>query len=192
MQLAKNTGRNKSPKNSPSGHHGTTYLGYILATTGKACIDNRKKKLVKQHMSSQYGKLRPTSGCDRFISLGHPSKFQRVSHLGFITTATLLNGSQPNFARCLAVSWTGTLCTFSADLAPQRGTPPFSAHICCGQMAGWIKMPLGREVGLGPSNIMLDGDPSPPPQKGGRTPNFRPMSIVAKWLDGSRWHLAWT
>jgi len=27
----------------------------------------------------------------------------------------------------------------------QRGTAPhFSAHICCGQMAGWIKMPLGR------------------------------------------------
>ena len=30
---------------------------------------------------------------------------------------------------------------------PRRGTPPqFSAHICCGQMAGWIKMPLGVEV----------------------------------------------
>jgi len=25
-------------------------------------------------------------------------------------------------------------------------------------------------------------------QKGGGAPNFRPMSIVAKWLDGSRWH----
>jgi len=37
---------------------------------------------------------------------------------------------------------------------PQRGrAPQFSAHICCGQMAGWIMMPLGGKVGLGPSNI---------------------------------------
>jgi len=28
-------------------------------------------------------------------------------------------------------------------------------------MAGWIKMPLGTEVDLGPSHIVLDGDPVP-------------------------------
>jgi len=33
-------------------------------------------------MSPQYGELRPTSGWDRFVSLGHPCKFQRVSDLG--------------------------------------------------------------------------------------------------------------
>jgi len=34
-------------------------------------------------------------------------------------------------------------------------------------MAGWIKMSLGVEVGLGQGNIVLDGDPAPPlPQKG--------------------------
>jgi len=37
-------------------------------------------------------------------SLGHPSKFQRVSRLGFVTAPTSLNGGQPNFARWLAVS----------------------------------------------------------------------------------------
>jgi len=31
-----------------------------------------------------------------------------------------------------------------------------------GQTAGWIKMPLGMKVGLGPGDIMLDGDPAPP------------------------------
>ena len=72
----------------------------------------------------------------------------------------------------------------------KRHSPQFPAHICCGQMAGWIKMPLGREVALGPSDIVLDGDPAPPPQKGTEPPNFWPMSIVAKLLDGSRWHLA--
>jgi len=41
--------------------------------------------------------------------LGHPSKFQPVSHFGFVTAATSLTGGKPNFARCLAVSWPGTL-----------------------------------------------------------------------------------
>jgi len=60
----------------------------------------------------------------------------------------------------------------------------FSAHICCDQIFGWIKMPLGKEVGLGPSDIVLDGNLAPPLQKRGITPNFRPMSVLAKRLDG--------
>jgi len=32
--------------------------------------------------------------------------------------------------------------------------------VYCGQTAGWIKMPLGAEVGLGPGHIVLDGDPA--------------------------------
>ena len=57
-------------------------------------------------------------------------------------------------------------------------------------MAVYIKMPLGMEVGLGPSDFVLDGDPAPPPPKRGRSlPNFWPMFIVAKRLDGSRWYL---
>jgi len=39
---------------------------------------------------------------------GHPSKFQRVSHLGFVTAATSRTAGQPNFAQCLAVSWAVT------------------------------------------------------------------------------------
>ena len=75
---------------------------------------------------------------------------------------------------------------------PQRGRAllQFSAHICCGQMAGWIKMPLGMEVGFGPGDFVLDGTRSPSP-KGGGAPNFQPISVVAKWLDGSRCHLVW-
>jgi len=77
-------------------------------------------------------------------------------------------------------------------------------------MAGWIKMPLGMEVGLGPGHIVLDGNPAfhpkkgtapapgdimldgdPAPRKRGTGPNFMPMSVVAKWLDGLRFHLVW-
>ena len=73
----------------------------------------------------------------------------------------------------------------------QRGTAPqFPAHICCGQMAERIKMPLGMEVGLGPGDFALDEDPAPLPKKGTEPPNFQNMFIVAKRLDGSRWHLA--
>jgi len=32
-------------------------------------------------------------------------------------------------------------------------------------MAGWIKMPVRREVGLSPSDIVLDGDPAPSPKR---------------------------
>ena len=39
-------------------------------------------------------------------------------------------------------------------------------------------MRLGVEVGLGQGDFVLDGEPAPP--KGGHTPNFRPMSTVAK------------
>ena len=60
------------------------------------------KKLLKQqylpHMSSQYGELRPTSGSDRFISLGHPRQFQRVSRFGSVTARHSSSVRQPNFA----------------------------------------------------------------------------------------------
>ena len=70
----------------------------------------------------------------------------------------------------------------------QKGSkaPKFSAHVYCGQTAGWIKMPLGMAVGFGPGHIVLDGDPAlPSPKRGTAPPNFRPMSIVPKRLDGS-------
>jgi len=35
---------------------------------------------------------------------------------------------------------------------PKGQNPQFSAHVCCSQTAGWIKLPLGREVDLGPGN----------------------------------------
>jgi len=46
---------------------------------------------------------------------------------------------------------------------PKRGlSPQFSAHVCCGQTAGWIKMTLGTEVSLSPGDIVLDGEPAFP------------------------------
>jgi len=65
-------------------------------------------------------------------------------------------------------------------------SPQFWVNVRFDQTAGWTKMSLGMEVGLGPGGIVFDGDPSAP-EKRAQTPfNFWPMSIVAKRLDGSR------
>jgi len=76
---------------------------------------------------------------------------------------------------------------------PKRGhSPQFSAHVSCGETAGWIKMPLGTEVNLGPGDIVLHGDSAPLPQKRGTAlHNFRPMSIVGKRLCASGYYLVW-
>jgi len=48
--------------------------------------------------------------------------------------------------------------------------PKLSAHVRCGQTAGWINIPLGMEVGLGPGDFVLDGEPAPPPKRRHSTP----------------------
>jgi len=59
--------------------------------------------------------------------------------------------------------------------------PQFSAHVCFGQTAGWIKMPLDNEVDLSPDNIVLDGAQLPDTRKWAQQPHiFWSMSIVAK------------
>jgi len=73
--------------------------------------------------------------------------------------------------------------------SPKRGHSPQFPRMSVVQTAGWIKVPLGVEVGLGPCHIVLDGDVAPPSKKGAQPPNFRPMFVVAKPLDGSRCHL---
>ena len=59
--------------------------------------------------------------------------------------------------------------------------------VYCGQTVGRIKVKLGMPVGPGPGHIVLDGDSLLP--KGAQPPIFRPMSVVAKRLDGLRCQL---
>ena len=68
---------------------------------------------------------------------------------------------------------------------PQRGTaPPIFAHVRCGQTAGCIKMRLGTEVGVGPGDIVLDGNPAPHPKKGAQPPIFGPCLLCPNgWMD---------
>ena len=49
-------------------------------------------------------------------------------------------------------------------------------------------MSLAVEVGLGPGDFVFHGDPAIPEKRAHHSPNFWPMSIVAKRLDGPRCH----
>jgi len=100
-----------------------TLSGYTFAI--EAYIDNRKKLVKHQYLpllSSQYDELQPINGWDRLSSFGHPSKFQRVWRLGFVTAPTSLNGGQPNFAGCLAVSWAGIGLLYTVSQKKQGTT----------------------------------------------------------------------
>ena len=79
-------------------------------------------------------------------------------------------------------------CVRWGPSSPQkRHSPPFLAHVFCGQMAGCI-----REVGLITVDMVLHGDPAHPQKRGHSSPpTFQPMSIVAKRLDESRYHWVW-
>ena len=52
----------------------------------------------------------------------------------------------------------------------------------CGQTVRRIKIPLGKEVGLGPGHIVLDGDPAPT----AAPPHFRPnCGALVKHAQGA-------
>jgi len=69
--------------------------------------------------------------------------------------------------------------------SPQKGTaahPIFGPCLSC-QTAGWMKMKLGVELGLGPGHIVSDGYPAPLP-KGAQPPIFGPCLLWPNgWMD---------
>jgi len=74
---------------------------------------------------------------------------------------------------------------------PKGHSPQFSSHICCSQMVRWITMPIGRKVGLDPSDIVLDGNPALLfPKQGQSTPIFGPFLICpnGRMDQGATWY----
>jgi len=56
-------------------------------------------------------------------------------------------------------------------------------------MAGWIKVPLGMEIGLTLDEFVLDGDPATLSKKGQSSPIFGPFLL---WPNGwMHQHATW-
>ena len=67
----------------------------------------------------------------------------------------------------------------------QKGTqPPIFGPFLLWPAAGWIKMPLRMEVGLGPGHIVLDGDPAPLSKKGACSISPLIFSLCLLWPNG--------
>ena len=87
---------------------------------------------------------------------------------------------RPNGCMDQDVTWYGArprprrLCVRWGSRSPlpkrRASHPKVSAHVYCGQTAGWMKLVLGKDVGLSPGDFVLDGDPVPFPQKGAKPP----------------------
>jgi len=60
----------------------------------------------------------------------------------------------------------------------------FVMLVYCGQTVRWIKMPFGMEVGLGPGDIILYGDPAPHGKGYSYPPLFGPCLLWPNsWMD---------
>jgi len=131
------------------------------------------------------GKLRSTIGSQTtsFTNLSHHrcSSGLNSEPTDFMTGLFLLSLSV--FGRQF-VKWLALCCRTLSVLS----CPVLSVTLVyCGQTVGWIKVPRGMEVGLGPGHIVLDGTQLPH-KRDPAAPTFRPISVVAKWLDGSGCH----
>ena len=126
-RLTGNTERKNDPKNL------RTIAQICRAVSSQLRHTSTIGKSVKQqyviHMPPQYGELRPTISSDRFGNLGHPSKFRRVSRLAFVMQRRRSpHAGQLNFARCLAVSWAGTLYIHFRGLLPRQNFARCKIH----------------------------------------------------------------
>jgi len=71
--------------------------------------------------------------------------------------------------------------SLSEKKAQPRAPTQHLAHVYCGQLAGWINMPLGTEVNLGPGDV-LDGVDAP--LKRHNPPVFGPCLLFPNgWTD---------
>jgi len=67
---------------------------------------------------------------------------------------------------------------------PLKGHSPSQclANVRCGQTAGWTKMPLGMEVGLGTGDFVFDGDPATPGKRA--HPPHPSFGLCLLWPNG--------
>ena len=155
---------------------------YVLSVTPVYCDQTVWR--IKMKLGTQVG-----LGPGHIVLDGNPVPLLQRGRSPWIFGPYLL---RPNGCRDQDATWYGCrtqpmrLCVRWGPRSPlpkRGGRSPsrkFSAHVYCGQTAGWIKMPLGTKVGLSPGDSVLGTQLPPPPTTGAQqTSSFRPMSIVA-------------
>jgi len=145
MWLAENTGH----ENLPSVHHRTTLSGYIFATEARS--DNWKILLKQQylpHISLQYdGLCGPLAAEIGSLVWGTPANFYGLRVLALLLQWSSLNGSQPHFAPCLAISYACTLYIHFWRLLPSVVT--VSKYFLSVGFGRFCRKNLGFRFGLG-------------------------------------------
>ena len=78
-------------------------------------------------------------------------------------------------------SFGATVCNTVLPMLPNRCLSVLSVTLVyCGQTVGWIKMPLGTEIDLGPDHTVLDGHPAPRRKGAQQPPHFRSLRTAGK------------
>jgi len=67
---------------------------------------------------------------------------------------------------------------FVLDVDSAWHSPKFTAHVYCGQTAGWMKTPVGTEVDLGPGHCVRQGLSSPVKKGTAAHHPLRPVAMV--------------
>jgi len=139
---------------------------------------------VDQDETSHEGRPRPWPHCVRWETSSPPPKGALPPIFAHVCCDKTARWIKMPWFGCRPRPWPH--CNrWGPSSPPPNGHSPqfnlFSAHVCCGQTAGWIEMPFSREVGLSPSDIVLDGEPGPFPQKGGTAP---PILANVLWPNG--------
>jgi len=99
---------------------------------------------------------------------------QRLSVPRTIWFTTDIKTTQTAAGSSKSVSFFGTtVCKTVRPMLSDRCLSCLSVTLVyCGQMLGWIKMPLRTNMGICPDHIVLDGNPAPPPSKRGTAAQF--------------------
>jgi len=104
----------------------------------KACID-RKKNLLNSNISSMCPhSMLNFSPITAEIDLGVwgiPANFNEFRVLALLLDRRSLSGGQPNIARCLTISWSGTRYIHYWGLLPSNGILPGAKFVLCPSLA---------------------------------------------------------
>ena len=134
--------------------------------------------------------------CDREIKY-HPDKRQAVKKLQQILVWRKVCNLQVYILITIThnhksvIQGIRSVKRVSGPVFPKGAQPPpqFPAHVCCGQTAGWIKMPLGSWYGGGPRprpHCVRWGPCSPPKGAQQAAPLFAPWLL---WPNGCKCQL---